>query len=325
MGYPKEITNRAFDILESRRNRARNEFYARITEIEQKLPQVIELDRELTRTSAEIAKAILTGVNVEEKLDRLRDNNLYMQGRRNELLRAAGYPENYTQLIFECPDCSDTGYTQNGICQCMKAIQRELMLRRLSDSASIGSCTFASFSLDYYSAESLPGRSISPRSIMTQALALCKNYADSFDPKSSPSLLFQGATGLGKTHLSLAIAQRVIEGGFDVLYSPVQNLLSRLEKERFRGAEGDSIDFVLDCDLLILDDLGAEFSTSFSVSVVYNIINSRLIENKPTIINTNLSMQEIEDRYSPRIVSRLVGGYNTVPFYGVDIRMQKNR
>ena len=137
-------------------------------------------------------------------------------------------------------------------------------------------------------------------------------------------MFFQGKTCLGKTHMSLSIAKEVIRKGYNVLYTPAQTLLETLERERFRrGEESYSLNFVLDCDLLILDDLGAEFSTNFSVSVIYNIINSRLVEGQPTIISSNLTAKELEARYSPRVVSRIMGGYYTIPFLGNDIRILK--
>ena len=163
---------------------------------------------------------------------------------------------------------------------------------------------------------------------MGEILSLCRDYAVSFSLQSE-SLLMLGGTGLGKTHLSLAIARAVIDQGFDVFYIPVQNLVTRLEHERFSrsGTEelGDSLSFVLDADLLILDDLGAEFPTQFTSSVIYNIINSRMIEKKPTIINSNLDMKTIESRYSERTVSRLIGGYKILPFSGTDIRVLKKQ
>lgn len=132
-------------------------------------------------------------------------------------------------------------------------------------------------------------------------------------------------TGLGKTHLSLSIAKEVIRKGYNVLYTPAQTLLETLERERFRrGEESYSLNFVLDCDLLILDDLGAEFSTNFSVLGDLSISStSRLVEGKPTIISSNLTAKELEARYSPRVVSRIMGGYYTIPFLGNDIRILK--
>lgn len=209
------------------------------------------------------------------------------------------------------------------MCHCLKDLLAGLMLERLSHTANTDNISFASFSLDYYPAEPLPGSKSSARDVMRRALEECRNYADTFTP-SSRSMFFQGKTGLGKTHLSLSIAKEVIRKGYNVLYTPAQTLLETLERERFRrGEESYSLNFVLDCDLLILDDLGAEFSTNFSVSVIYNIINSRLVEGKPTIISSNLTAKELEARYSPRVVSRIMGGYYTIPFLGNDIRILK--
>ena len=323
MAYPKEIMDRAFKVLEDRRSQARNDYQYRQMVIHEKVPAVEELRRELTGTSAAIARTILSGVDVEEKMNRLRDTNLYMQQRKRELLRDAGLPEDYDEMHFTCPDCNDTGYADGKMCHCMKEILADLMLERLSHTAHTDNITFESFSLNYYPAEPLPGVNYSARDVMRRALEECRNYARTFTP-SSRSMFFQGPTGLGKTHLSLAIASEVIRKGYDVLYTPAQALLETLERERFRwGEENYSLDFVLDCDLLILDDLGAEFSTNFSVSAIYNIINSRLVEGKPTIISSNLTVKEIESRYSPRVLSRIMGGYYTIPFRGNDIRMLK--
>lgn len=321
MAYPKEIMDAAFTELNNRRAMARERSLAHQEEIARKVPAVAELERQLTQTSVQLSRAILSGVDVEAKIARLRDNNLYMQQRRKALLTAAGYPENYTDLVYTCPDCQDTGYMGNTMCHCMKSLLSELMLRRLGETVEIGRHTFANFDLRYYSAEDPTGQGISPRQVMSQALHRCRTYAEEFTPNSA-SLFFQGSTGLGKTHLSLAIAERVIERGFNVLYSPAQALISQLERERFRrGNDGEpALDFVLDCDLLILDDLGTEFTTSFSTALIYNIINARLIDRRPTIISTNLTLKEIEDQYSPRIISRIMGGYISVPFIGRDIR-----
>lgn len=323
MAYPKEIMDKAFETLAERRSQARNDYQYRLQVIREKAPAVEELRRELTGTSAAIARTVLSGVDVEQKLARLRDTNLYMQQHKRELLREAGLPEDYDEMHFICEDCKDTGYTDGKMCHCLKDLLAGLMLERLSHTANTDNISFASFSLDYYPAQPLPGSKSSARDVMRRALEECRNYADTFTP-SSRSMFFQGKTGLGKTHLSLSIAKEVIRKGYNVLYTPAQTLLETLERERFRrGEESYSLNFVLDCDLLILDDLGAEFSTNFSVSVIYNIINSRLVEGKPTIISSNLTAKELEARYSPRVVSRIMGGYYTIPFLGNDIRILK--
>ena len=158
-------------------------------------------------------------------------------------------------------------------------------------------------------------------------LKFCKKYADEFSGDSH-SLLFQGGPGLGKTHLSLSIAQAVIDKGYGVIYVSAPNILSRLESERFgNNAErkGETEQFLNECDLLILDDLGTEFQTKYTSSAVYNIINTRLITNRPTIISTNLSGKEIQELYGARMMSRIIGMLDRVEFIGNDIRQIKRR
>ena len=153
----------------------------------------------------------------------------------------------------------------------------------------------------------------------------CLNYSEDFSNKSD-NLIMMGETGLGKTHLSLAIAGAAAKKGYSVIYSSAQNLLSMLENEKFgRTALSGAEQSVHDCDLLIIDDLGAEFSTNFTVSAVYNILNTRLMASKPTIISTNMSLYEIEERYTQRIASRILGNYIIMNFVGKDVRVIKKK
>lgn len=321
MPFPKAVMDKAFEELTRRRSHSRNLYQHRQQEISEKIPKVAQIDRELTGVSVSLSRAILSGVDVERKVEELRDANLFMQRERAALLTGAGYPADYLEMQHQCPLCEDTGFTADGMCSCMRAILKSLVYKRLGETSNITDCRFDNFRPEVYSLQPIPGLETSPRALMTQIYQRCLEYAQTFSP-DSPSLFFQGATGLGKTHLSLAIAGLVIEKGYDVLYSPVQSILNKLEKERFsRELEtGESLEFVLDCDLLVLDDLGAEFSTTFSVSTLYNIINARLIEKRPTIISTNLDFKGIESRYSPRILSRLAGSYKTFQFMGSDYR-----
>jgi DNA replication protein DnaC len=183
---------------------------------------------------------------------------------------------------------------------------------------------FENFSLDYYRA--------SPKEfqLMSATLKTVRSYAESFSLESDPlpeSLLFLGGTGLGKTHLSTALARSVIERGYDVYYNSAVGMISDFEHRRFgNGLASDVTDDTVrytDCDLLIIDDLGTEVVNQFTLSCVYYVINTRLNLGKPTIINTNLMPADLRKTYTDRISSRLMGEFNVVPFYGTDVRKQK--
>ena len=205
------------------------------------------------------------------------------------------------------------------MCQCLKQLQRSLAYQALSADLPLEKSTFDTFSLEFYQDDPRARRQ------MEAVLKLCQRYAERLRP-NSPSLLFKGKTGLGKTHLSLAIANKAIEKGMGVVYGSAQSFAVALEKERFDRADpdgpGDTNAQLMGCDLLILDDLGTEFPSQYVNAALYNIVNTRMLAEKPTIISTNLSMKELEDRYSQRFASRIMGYYGTVEFLGSDVRVQ---
>jgi len=226
---------------------------------------------------------------------------------------------------FACNACKDEGFIDGRMCSCLKKLMRIQACNQLNASTPLALCTFDNFSLSYYPNE--PSDSgISAYQQMEQILRYCKAYAAQFS-MDAPNLLMQGGTGLGKTHLSLAIAHEAIEKGYGVIYGSAQNMVTNLEKERFQkdNEQQDTNQLMLQCDLLIIDDLGTEFSTSFVTAAIYNIVNTRLMTHKPTIISTNLSMKELEERYTERFASRILGSYIPLFFRGKDIRQQKRR
>ena len=197
----------------------------------------------------------------------------------------------------------------------------EIRINAVSKSAPISGCRFDTFDLDFYD-DSLPDGT-NPKKKMTLILKALKEYTLNFNPNLSENMIFFGNTGLGKTHLSLAIMNELIEKGFYVVYDSAFNLFSKIETEHFKNHIDDTYNDALNCDLLIIDDLGSEFLSSYSQSVLYSIINTRILSRKPTIINTNLSIKEIEQKYTPRVSSRIVGEYTPKKFIGTDIRQKK--
>ena len=183
-------------------------------------------------------------------------------------------------------------------------------------------CDFSTFDLRYYPAEMDPALRTSPREQMGKVLDFCKHYAAAFTTESR-GLFFSGPTGLGKTHLSLAIAREVIGKGYGAAYGSAQNFLMAIEEERFgRERSRQTLDQLLEADLLVLDDLGTEFTSAFTLSTVYNLLNTR---KKPTIISSNLTVKELQEKYSQRVVSRLFSQFTYLRFVGKDIRQLRSQ
>ena len=322
MGFNKKDLARVREEYSYKYKRAQDASDMRRYELWAKIDGLRDIDRELSMTGLRIMDAVMSTDaknDVQGKIAAIKKNNERILTERAELLRAYGYPENYTDVHYECDKCNDTGYVDSHMCECMR---RALVLAGY-ESSGIGELmktqSFDNFSLDYYkqSAKTLETMKISFDKV--------RGFAENFDCNTYENLILFGGTGLGKTHLSTAVAKVVIDKGFDVLYVTATRIISDFEQKRFGGAEKDSIDTAryYSADLLIIDDLGTEMSTQFSVSCVYEIINARIIARKSTIISTNLGNEEITKKYWDRTTSRIFGEYSPVLFRGTDVRRQK--
>ncbi|MBR4123521.1 MAG: ATP-binding protein [Clostridia bacterium] len=275
-----------------------------------------EIDSELSKIGAELAITALSGNTA--RLEQMQKLSLALTSEKTEILKNADVRD----IEYECDICKDTGYVGGKICECIKREAAGVMSAELSLKMPLGQSGFGNFDLKYYSdKEAKNGEN--PRRRMTSILKLCREYAIGFNEKTTKNLLFLGGTGLGKTHLTLAIVKEVIAKGYLPIYASAENLFTSIEAEKFDGEGKGVYQQVLNCDLLVIDDLGAEMTTAFTKSVLYNVVNTRLLSGKPTIINTNLTMKEIEAKYTPRISSRFIGEYDCNKFLGEDIRQQK--
>ena len=322
-----EAVAKALQTLKQRQLAARVEQSQHLEEIAQKLPEVMEVRAKLAQTSVQLSRLILAHQeNVEEGVARIRDANLALQAEEKRLLRENGYPEDYLKLNPVCPLCGDTGYQGDRRCRCLEGLIRQNALEGLNRVSSLRLTSFDSFNLSYYSDKYDPQYKVVPREWMSQVLSFCKSYAEQFTPNAKGILMF-GETGLGKTHLSLSIASEVISRGYGVAYGSTQDFLRQIEQEHFHpeNGGGGTLDQLLDADLLILDDLGAEFSTQFTRAAVYNILNTRLNREKPTILSTNLTWPEMEERYTSRVVSRVYTMLTCLRFIGQDIRQIRGK
>lgn len=307
-----ELYEKAHGIMSERRAKAMEINDFRVNRIYSEIPEIRKINNALFNTGKELIKIISSGGNIS--IEKVKQKNIELQNRLEYLLASHGYSSDYLDLHYDCPKCSDTGYIDDKFCDCMKKLFGELMAEEVNNNSNIELSDFDSFDLKYYTGEDYY--------TMQKILGFTKGYAENFT-LDSENILMSGSTGLGKTHLSLAVANKVMGKGFNVVYDSALNVIYNTDKERYN--EGDTLQVILDADLLILDDLGAEQETKSSVPTVYNIINTRLAKRKPTVISTNLESNEISQRYGARVRSRLMGSYRQLHFSGNDIRLQIRR
>lgn len=313
MNYRPQIFDTAKYTLEERRRKAEEEAAKNLREFHARCPKALELSRAIQSTGSRAAVAVVQGGNVREELTKLKEANLSLQAQYSSMLKAHGLSMRGIRPDYSCKQCKDTGYIDGYMCACLKQLLKKLSFEELNRKAPLELCGFDQFKTGYF--EDYPREQ---RSIMEGIFNYCKSYAGEFSLKS-PNLLFQGGTGLGKTHLSLAIAGAAIEKGYGVIYGSVHSFALAIEQERFQNPEETSA-MLSSCDLLILDDLGTEFTSSYTQSAIYCLIDTRIMRGLPTIISTNLSAEELQKRYSERLISRLFGSYNRLGFWGKDIR-----
>ncbi len=323
MGYSKDTTAYVNELFEQKRKKASAELLEKKAELYSAVPRLKEIEKLLSDSGLNAVRCVISKTkNVSDVIEKLRDENLKLQQERSMILKSLNLPEDYLELSYSCKICQDEGFVEGKMCECYMRELKRHAYNNLNKSSHLQLSDFSLFNLNYYPDTVPAGSSVSIRNRMEQIYNYCLTYSKNFNPKSG-SILMSGATGLGKTFLSLSIASAVIEKGYGVIYSSAQNLLNTLEKEKFSNTDSNTLNDIFDCDLLIIDDLGTEFSTAFTVSTVYNIINTRINMCKPVIISTNLSLSELQETYSERIVSRFIGEYTILKFAGNDIRQIK--
>lgn len=324
MAYSAEVVQRARARLAQAKEDRESENRQHLAEAYARVPRLKEIDIQLRRTMAQAAQAaFLQGSDGRELMEKVREENLALQ-RERARLAAENFEEGYLDDSPICASCGGSGYVGSTMCECLRELCRQEQKKEISILAG-GKETFSQFRLDYYPDRIDPKYGASPRTIMERNFQNCRRYAATFAP-SSGSLLFVGGTGLGKTFLSACIARTVADRGYSVVYETASHLFGKLEKARFSPSEESrrEADKFSDCDLLILDDLGTEMPGQFVTAALYNLLNDRILDNKPMVVSTNLNVDEMARRYSAQIASRL-HSFQRLTFVGEDIRALKNR
>ena len=326
MAYDKKILAAARREQERDRAAHSDELAARRAEVYAREPRIRAIDRTLSTTAIAVLKASLeSGGDPSEAIAKLRDQNLSLQRERAGLLRGMGLPEDYLTDKPLCPQCGDTGYCGSATCECVKTRYARLLKEQLSTMLPIENQNFDKFRLDVYSTRPDARLGRSPRENMAENLSLCREYAARFQA-GAPNLLFYGSTGLGKTFLSTCIADAVSTRGFSVAYDTAISIVAAYESIKFGNGDGEHaaerIARYERADLLIIDDMGTEMGTAFTVSALYNLINTRLMSHRSMIVNTNLLPEMLSKKYSPAVSSRLLGEFMPLHFFGDDIRLR---
>ena len=324
MNFSSEVLTRARAILAQQKADRESENNARLQAAYARVPRLKEIDMALISTMAQAAQAaFLQGNDGKAVLERARQSNLQLQEERKALVERYWEPGFLNEEPI-CPDCGGSGYVGAQMCHCLKALCVKEQRKEMG--AAFQNASFDTFLLDYYSDAVIPQVKMSPRTVMEKTLDSCRRYARNFTMDSG-NLLLSGGTGLGKTHLALAIGAAVGEQGYSVCYETAAGLFGKLEKAKFTPSEENSreAEKLEKCDLLILDDLGTEMPSQFVTAALYNLLNTRLLAKRPMIITTNLNVDEAAGRYSMQIASRLYGEFKRLTFLGSDIRIIKSR
>lgn len=292
----------------------------------EEIPELKTLDDQMVTNSIQSAKLAIMGD--ESAIQKLSDANLDLVMKKTELLLLHGYPDDYLTPRYECPDCKDTGYIEKEKCHCFKQAIVDLVYSQSNIKNVLNEENFKSFQLKYYADDVIdPNTNLTPLANMKRVLNATKLFIDNFDHVYSNMLLY-GNTGVGKTFLANCIAKELLERGHTIIYLTSFQLFNVLEKQAFQKNEermeaDNQLEYILDCDLLIIDDLGTELSNSFTNTKLFLCINERHLRAKSTIISTNLPIESIKSNYSERIYSRITSDYMCMKIFGDDIRIKK--
>ncbi|MCL2538733.1 MAG: ATP-binding protein [Oscillospiraceae bacterium] len=317
MAFSEKARTYAFEELERRRASADDRAADYRDALYLRFPALLEFDRRIASLGVSLAKSSL---KEDFEYDSVMVQMREIQGQRarflaeNKVAQDAGF--------YFCERCSDTGYREGKLCVCAINLMREYSLSEINRVSPLELSGFGSFSLDYYSTDPKDGYDgLSPRKNMANVLARCVDFARRFD--ADENLLMMGDAGLGKTHLALAIAGEVLNRGFEVIYCSAANIFKKIETEYYEESRStQTIDSLKRCDLLVLDDLGAEYVNAFTASVIYDIVNTRAVARRSCIYTTNITrLDTLETRYGEKVSSRLTGCCRLLSFFGADIRL----
>lgn len=308
-----------YDELRQEEDRA---FQRRKENAEAKAPMLKDIEQKVARLSMELAMLNFRRTsNHEEDFKALKGEIISLRGQRAEILTELGLPHNYLERYHVCTKCQDTGYIRQDKCTCYKKYLIEAYNRTSDFNDLIKNYTFDKFKLDLFD-DAQGSYPVSPKENMANILEASMSYIQNFKTNHT-NLLFFGSPGTGKTFLSSCIAKELLDDGYLVVYRTSDGLIQNLKDVKFNDNH-DLLDLLLNCDLLIIDDLGTELTTEFSKVELFNFLNAKLLRKKKMIVSTNLTIENLKNKYDERIYSRLVGDFNLYKFLGDDLRIKNS-
>ncbi len=324
----KQIIENIMTNYNKKRLKAAHDADVRREELYERIPELEYIDREISLLSIKLSRLYLSkSENIAEESLKIKESIEELKNNKKELYRKYNIPAGFLEYEYECKKCSDTGYTADGKrCKCFNKQIIDCLYKMSNMVHMIERENFNSFDINVFSNDPYNGEVYTPKQNMYNILETCEDFCNNFD-RINVNLLFYGGTGLGKTFMCNCVAKALIDKEKTVLYQTAFNLFEILENHKFNRAnetEENKMNYnmMFDCELLIIDDLGTEFNNSFTNAELFNIINERLITDKKTIISTNLSLEQLAEAYSDRIMSRVFNNFAPLKFYGKDLRWE---
>lgn len=320
---------RSYDAIRTKNQHIQAQRYEEVTSL---CPEFADIENEIISLSIKTATSIIR--NDSNSSDSVLSHTSYkeqinaLNRKKIECLIRLGKPVNYLNEIYTCPKCHDTGYINGHKCPCFKKKAIDLVYKDSNLKNITENENFDTFSYEWYDDTNIDTSiGLTPFENMQIVTSICHSFIDNFDTDFS-NLLFYGNTGVGKTFLSNCIAKELLNTSHSVIYLTAIELFQKFEANDFNKSYQSDVPFnsnyILDCDLLIIDDLGTENGNTYTNSRLFYCINERILRKKSVIISTNLTLQEIKDTYSERILSRLVNSYKFLRIVATDIRTLKH-
>lgn len=316
---------------EKRRDRAEKELEYRQDEVYKIIPRLKEIDDEIAKVGIKLSRAILQNPsNYEVEVAKIREHTEKLKQEKAVLLTENNIPLSFLEINYTCNLCKDTGFVSSGMkCKCFKQRLIDKAYDMSNISHSLENENFQTFNIEVFSDDKFEDEELTPKENMVNISSVAESFVINFDKNNGENLLFYGTTGLGKTFLCNCIAKALLDKGKIVVYQTAFKILEILEEYKFNRDKSpeirESYNLLFNCDLLIMDDLGTELTNTFTNVELFNIINTRLIANKKTIVSTNNSPLEIAEKYSDRIYSRIFGEFTILKFYGPDLRWETKK